>query len=106
MILRPLPFADSDRIVNLERLGNGITVSVPMFTFWERHDPGLENLAAWYSGSNLNLNAGDAAEVVAIMRASRNYFALFGGRPILGRTFTPEEDQPGDPGVGVMSYGL
>ena len=106
VILRPLPFADSDRIVNLERLGKGITVSVPMFTFWEAHNPGLQNLAAWYSGSNLNLNAGDAAEVVATMRASRNYFALFGGRPILGRTFTPEEDQPGGPGVAVMSYGL
>ena len=77
-----------------------------MFTFWERHNPGLENLAAWYSGSNLNLNADDAAEVVATMRASRNYFALFEGRPILGRTFTPDEDQPGGPGVVVMSYGL
>ena len=106
VILRPLPFPDSDRIVNLERRGKGITVSVPMFIFWERHNPGFENLAAWYSGSNLNLNAGDGAEVVATTRASRNYFALFGGRPILGRTFTAEEDQPGGPGVAVMSYGL
>ena len=106
VILRPLPFADSDRIVNLERLGKGVTVSVPMFTFWERHNPGLENLSAWYSGSNLNLNAGDAAEVVATTRASSNYFALFGGRPVLGRTFTAEEDRPGGPGVAVMSYGL
>ena len=106
VILRPLPFAHSDRIVNIGRRGPGGSASVPMFTFWEGHNPGLENIAAWMSGSNLNLNDSGNAEVVAAMRASRNYFPLFGASPILGRTFTAEEDQPGGPPVAVMSYGL
>jgi putative ABC transport system permease protein len=106
VILRPLPFANSDRIVNIGRRGPGGSASVPMFTFWEGHNPGLENMAAWMSGSNLNLNDGGNAEVVAAMRASRNYFPLFGANPILGRTFTAEEDRPGGPPVAVMSYGL
>jgi predicted permease len=107
VILRPLPFPDSDRLVNLGRRGGlGGSVSVPMFTFWERQNPGLDNIAAWMSGTNLNLNGGNDAEVVAAMRASRNYFPLFGARPILGRTFTEEEDRPGGPLVAVMSYAL
>ncbi len=34
------------------------------------------------------------------------WFQVFGGRPILGRTFTAEEDQPGAGPVAVISYGL
>lgn len=105
VILRPLPFADSDRIVNIGRPG-GSTAAIPMFTYWERHNPGFEDLAAYLPGSSMNLNGGDNPEIVAAMRSSRNYFRLFGANPILGRTFTAQEDQPGGPRVLVMSYGL
>ena len=105
VILRPLPFADSDRIVNIGRPG-GDTAAMPMFTYWEQHNPGFEDLAAYLPGSSMNLNSGDKPEVVAATRSSRNYFRLFGANPILGRTFTAEEDQPRGPRVLVMSYGL
>ena len=107
VILRPLPFADSDRIVNLERLGKGITVSVPMFTFWERHNLGHGEHCRLDSGNTRVLNAGDNAGSGRYdASVGVDYFALFGGRPVLGRTFTAEEDRPGGPGVAVMSYGL
>ena len=105
VILRPLPFADSDRIVNIGRTGGG-TAAIPMFTYWERNNPGLEDLAAYLPGGSMNLSGGDQPEVVAATRSSRNYFRLFGANPIQGRTFTAEEDQPGGPRVVVMSYGL
>ena len=105
VILRPLPFADSDRIVNIGRPGGG-TAAIPMFIYWEQHNPGFEDLAAYLPGSSMNLNSGDKPEVVAATRSSRNYFRLFGTNPILGRTFTAEEDQPRGPRVLVMSYGL
>jgi predicted permease len=104
VILRRLPFADSDRIVNIGRTGGG-TAAIPMFTYWERHNP-FEDLAAYLPGSSMNLSSGDKPEVVAATRSSRNYFRLFGANPILGRTFTAEEDEPGGPRVVVMSYGL
>ena len=106
VILRPLPFADSGRVVNIGRPGGSSEAAVPMFTYWERHNPGFENLAAYLPGGSMNLNGGDNPEVVAAMRSSRHYFRLFGANPILGRTFTAEEDQPGGPRVLVMSYGL
>ena len=43
VILRPLPFANSDRIVNIGRPGDSSTAAIPMFTYWERHNPGFEN---------------------------------------------------------------
>ena len=105
VILRPLPFADSGRIVSIARAGGG-TAAIPMFTYWERHNPGFEDMAAYLPGSSMNLNGGDKPEVVAATRTSRNYFRLFGANPIVGRTFTAEEDQPGGPRVLAMSYGL
>ncbi|HYW44800.1 MAG TPA: ABC transporter permease [Bryobacteraceae bacterium] len=105
VILRPLPFADSDRIVSLGRRG-GLTASIPMFTWWEQDNPGLENLAACLPGASMNLNGGDKPELVAATRVSRNYFRLFGANPILGRTATAEEDRPGGPRALVMSFGL
>ena len=105
VILRPLPYVDSGRIVNIGRRGGG-TVSIPMFTYWEQHNPGLEDLAAYLPGPSMNLNGSDKPELVGAMPSSRNYFRLFGANPILGRTFTAEEDQPGGPRVLVLSYGL
>ena len=105
VVLRPLPFADADRLINIGRRG-GSTAAVPMFTYWERHNPGFEDLAAYLPGSSMNLDGGDRPELVAAVRSSRNYFPLFGANPILGRTFTADDDQPGGPRVLVMSYGL
>ena len=105
VVLRPLPFAHSDRIVSIGRPQGG-TAAIPMFTYWERHNPGFEDMAAYLPGSGMNLNGGDQPEVVPATRSSRNYFRLFGASPILGRTFTAQEDRPGGPPVLVMSYGL
>src|SRR3984957_13826414 len=41
------------------------------------------------------------AELVGVQ-----WFQIFGARPILGRTFAPEEDHPGAGPVAVISYGL
>jgi predicted permease len=54
----------------------------------------------------LNLSGGNRPELVQGVHVSRNYFQLFGANPILGRTFTAEEDQPGGTHVAIMSYGL
>jgi len=36
----------------------------------------------------------------------RDYFALFGVRPAMGRTFSAEEDRPGGPRAAVIGNGL
>ncbi len=105
VILRPLPFADADRIVNIARRG-GSVASIPMFQYWKRNDAGFEDMAASLPGSNLNLNGGDKPELIPAMRVSEDYFRLFGANPIRGRTFTTEEDRPGGERVLVMSHGL
>src|SRR5437867_12398954 len=55
VVLRPLPYADSGRIVNIGRQGGNGTASIPMFTFWEQHNPGFEDLAAYSPAASMNM---------------------------------------------------
>jgi predicted permease len=47
-----------------------------------------------------------SVEHLSAARVSSQWFQVFGARPILGRTFTAEEDQPNAGPVAVLSYGL
>ena len=106
VLLHPLPYPDSGRIVNIARQGGG-NDSVPMFTYWQQENSLFQDLTAYdFTAMGLNLSGGDRPELVQGIHVSRNYFRLFGAKPILGRTFAAEEDQPGGAHVVVMSYGL
>ena len=105
VILHPLPYPDSDRIINMGRSA-GDAVSEPVFTFWQQNNPGFEDLAAYRTGGRMTLDGGDRPELVDTVTASRNYFRLFGAYPIAGRTFSASEDRPGGPRTMVLGYGL
>jgi putative ABC transport system permease protein len=105
VILHPLPYPKSDRIVNISHSGGG-RLNEPTFTYLEKNNPGFQDLTAYQAGAGMNLSGGDKPALAESIKASRNYFRLFGARPILGRTFTVAEDQPGGPRALVMSYGL
>ena len=106
VLLRPLPYPDSDRIVTIGRPGLDSTVNIPRFAFWEQNNPGFVDLTAYQPGVAMNLSGGETPELVEAVTASRNYFRLFGANPLVGRTFTATEDRPGGARVLLMSYCL
>ena len=64
VLLHPLPYPESGRIVNITRRGGGPD-SVPMFTYWQQNNSLFEDLAAYdFMGSGLNLSGGDRPELV------------------------------------------
>src|SRR5580704_15633003 len=73
-------------------------------------------LARWYagffalahSGSSLTeaTESGQNPEQVPVVLATANIFSLYGVSPLLGRTFTADEDRPGGPHVAVVTYRL
>jgi len=106
VLLRPLPYPNAGRIVDIFRQDRTAD-SVPMFAYWRQNNPCFDDLAAYGThASSVNLRGGDRSEMVLALKVSMNYFWLFGAVPILGRTFTEEEDQPGGPEALVMSYSL
>jgi len=105
VLLHPLPYPHSDRIVNIARSGGG-GVTVPMFSYWEQNSGRFEDMAAYQPGIGMNLQGSDKPELVNAIKVSRNYFQLFGANPVIGRTFSVEEDLPSGPRVLILSYSL
>jgi len=109
VLLRPLPYRDADRLVNVVRkfkTGNGPSQSIPKFVSIRQADL-LDAVAVYdFMGPGMNLSGSGAPEQVRGIHVSEAYFRLFGVSPAMGRTFTAEEDRPGGPRLVVLTNGL
>jgi putative ABC transport system permease protein len=109
VLLRPLPYKDADRLIRMLRKfpdGTGNSVSIPKFNVW-RTATGIDNPSVYdFAGAGMNLSSDGLPEQVKTIHVSQNYFRLFAVNPILGRTFTNDEDMPNGPKVAVISNGL
>ncbi len=97
VLLRPLPFRDSERIMRVQRhfpQGNGESLSTPKFMAW-RKCTAFQSLAAYdFASVSMNLGSGDRSNPVNALHVSSAFFDVFGVSPRFGRTFTPQEDLP------------
>lgn len=80
-------------------------VSVPTFAKAASMRDQVE-AAAIEQGASFNIERDGQAENIPAAMVSSGWFGVYGARPILGRTFTAEEDQPGAAPVAVLSYGM
>jgi putative ABC transport system permease protein len=109
VLLRPLPFADSDRVIRIEER-HGQSAYTSNFTYASFLDLGrqtatLEHIAASRFGT-ANITDGAEPERVNSLLASAEYFSTLGVAPALGRAFLPEEDAPGRNNVVIISHSL
>jgi putative ABC transport system permease protein len=107
VLLAPLPFRDSERIMRIQRRfpnGTGPSVSIPKFMAW-RKSQAFQSMAAYDFGTvSLNLGASDRPNPVNGMHATADFFSVFGVTPLLGRTFSPEEDLPNAGKFAVLTF--
>ncbi len=109
VLLRPLPYRDPDRIVMLwesirSRGFNQIPVSAADLADWKRDSRSFEDMAPAFAipEYGLNVTAGGDPERAQAGQAAANFFSVLGVKPLIGRSFLPEEDRPGgDPAVLV-----
>ncbi len=77
-----------------------------MFHVYQRQTSVFQEVAALdFTSPGFNLT-GDRPEQLRGIHVTESYFRLFGAHPMLGRTFTPQEDSPHGGKVVVLSYGL
>jgi putative ABC transport system permease protein len=109
VLLKPLTYPDADRIVQFlltSPQGKDAIASIPKFHLWEQQTKVFQDVAAYdFGGPGFNLT-GDRPEQIHGIHVTQAYFNLFGASPILGRTFTAQEDSPNGGKVVVLSYGL
>jgi MacB-like periplasmic core domain/FtsX-like permease family len=110
VLLRPVPWKDPERLVsvwetNLKRGETRSLVSAVNFLDWRDQVKTFEHVAGWRF-LYLNLTGLGEAERVQGLEVSPDYFPLLGVKAGLGRTFIPQEEQPGHDKVVVLSHGL
>ena len=94
VLLRPLPFAHSERIVEFEQGDGYWTVSEPEFVDYQRGVTALAKLAA-YNSNNLTIAIPGTDPMRSVgTRASRDFFDILGVKPEIGRTFATDEFSP------------
>ena len=108
VLLRPLPFADPDRLVSVYQ--NSLPDHSPRgqlaaaeYVDYRRDQSTLIDIGA-VGYASFAYEA--PAEPVALhgLRFTSNVFGILGVRPLLGRTFAPDEDHPGHTSVVVLAY--
>ena len=106
ILLRPLPFPEADRLVWMSEAdpqGRSVSLSWPDFLDWRARQHSFEGMAASRGGSFTLTGLGQASRVTARTITS-NFFPVIGVQPVLGRTFTEEEDVAGAPAVAIVSH--
>ncbi len=106
VLLRPLPYKDSDRLVVALR---GPEASSPVspadYIDFRREARTFEGLGAAQAWGG-TLGGGDRPERISGLQVSADLLDILGVPAFLGRTFVDGEDQPGRDRVAVLGYGL
>jgi putative ABC transport system permease protein len=110
ILIRPLPYADADRLVMVwddmsKSEGDSTFFSTPAeWTEWRRLNTVFTDLACSQTGNAILWGDGEPEEVQA-RKVTWNLWSVLGVQPVLGRVFTEDEDDKGVR-VVVMSHGL
>lgn len=107
VLLKPLPFRDPDRLVQVWSTKRGRPVSSSLLDFFDyrARSKTVAQMAAASTGA-VNLTGTGESVRVDRARVSASWFGLFGVPPRLGRDFAAGEDKPGAPRVAILSDAL
>src|ERR1044071_3970354 len=110
LLLRPLPYDDSDRLVILWSRSPGLNVAQDWFSPAQYCDVKTQtdvfDETAITIGGSFNFTGQGTPERVDGARVSSSLFTLLGAQSFLGRVFTPDEDEKGKPPAVILSHGF
>lgn len=111
ILLRPLPYPQSDRLAVVDttavREGNSsIGVSYPDFLDWREQNTVFERVATHFGTGRFAMTVGGEPIEIRGGRVSYGLFETLHVSPILGRTFTLNEDRPEEDAVVILGYDL
>jgi putative ABC transport system permease protein len=110
LLLKPLPFPELDRVVAVwdKMPSRGVLhneVAMANYLDLKAQNQSFDQLAIyrWWSA---NLTGVDTPERIQGFLVSANYLDAIGIKPIMGRNFYPEENQPGKDRVAIITHSL
>jgi len=108
VLLRPLPYKEPDRLVWMNETGPEVAnrwVSYPNFVDWQARNTTFEAMSTFRGWSMTMMGTDQPLDLNARMVAA-DYFKVMGVAPLLGRSFTADDDKPGANPVTILSHGF
>jgi predicted permease len=108
VLLNPLPFPQPDQLVTLSESKPNFdrgSISYPNFRDWQKDNRSFSAMAIARAYAFSLTGRGEAEQVNAEFISS-DFFPLLGVNPLMGRTFTPDEDQIGAAPLALVSEGF
>ena len=110
VVFDPLPYPHAERLVSLAQANTDadrspITIGYATFDDWRKQLQSFSSIAVFADWQASIATSGNAL-MLSGMRVTPEYFDTFGAKPVLGRTFTEEEDQSGLRDVVVLGAAL
>lgn len=107
VLLRPVPFADPERIVHLAWDGGGHLQSLSgmKFQYWRDHAQSFGAVATWQS-KVVPANIAAAPATAHALAVSGDFFEVVGHAPTRGPGFTRPDFVPGGAGVAIISHAI
>src|SRR6266481_2752739 len=111
VLLRPLPYRDASRLMQVWHVPPaksfpGMTlfsVSPANYLDWQSQTRSFEQMAA-YGFDSFNVGGGERPEAIRGAAVAPGFFSILRVQPVLGRTFSPEEDRPGQGHVVILGH--
>ena len=107
VLLRPLPFSQPDRLVRIFSVKNGTPIgpSPPDVKDFSLHNRSFEHIAVYdaWRKNVVTSRVGDTPEQHLVGLASADFFAVLDIHSVLGRMFTPQEEEPGRNRVALIT---
>src|SRR6267142_351546 len=109
VLLKPLPYPKPDELVGVWLTAPGIQLkeaelSPSDYFIYREQNRTLQDIGL-YTGDSMNVTGLAEPEQVPGMRVTDGTLPLLGIPPMLGRTFTKQDDSPGAPETAVLTYG-
>lgn len=109
MMFRPLPYADSDKLVRvLWRRNNGYGPGVvpALANGVAERTRSFVSVATIFPSTGCNLTGGGTSEYVVAQKVSVNFFRTLGSNPAAGRDFLMEDAASNEDSVAIISDAL
>src|SRR4030095_1861397 len=110
LLINPLAFPELDRVVAIweTQLSRGVVrneASMANYLDWRSQNKTFEQMGLyrWWSASLTGL---DTPERIQGFLVTANFLDVLGVKPVLGRGFAADENQPGKDSVAILTHGL
>src|SRR6266705_2229271 len=113
VLQRPLPYQDAYRIMQVWHVPPAkslpgmsfFSVSPANYLDWQSQNQSFEKMAA-YGFESFNVGGGERPEAIRGSAVAPGFFSILRVQPVLGRTFSAEEDRPGQGNVVILGNKL